>query len=514
MRDIERLADEIINSGVTTAFGVPGGGPSLNLIDALERRGARFVTTHFEGWAAVMAGTVGRLVGKAGVSVSIKGPGLANTLPGLAACALEGFPIVAVTEAYSSSQPLAFGHKRMNHHALVQGVAKSYIEQGAMSYEHAARWASEEVPGPVVLGLTGEDETTTTKVPFPHPVQHAEAEAISLLRRAERPLVIAGTLAIRWGLSECLNDLAVPTFTSAAAKGVVDETAPHAAGIFTGTGGGLAPEARLLRRADVVIGIGLRTKEVLVAKTFHCPVINVDPLGTVESVGFDVAATMSRQRLGLVFECLQERPWGIEEIRTVQDEMVHALSSKDEFTPAAVFQTLSQQFRGLARLVLDTGLFCTVGEHVWKTSRPNLFLGSGQGRYMGLGIPMAIAAAIHDTTTPTILVVGDGGIGPAFAELKLAVAETLPLLVVLMSDGGFGSISARAIRSGLTEQPLRIARPSWSGCVSSLGIPSTEAASIADVCRAVGDWSGRAGPRFMQCHFDPVTYRAAVDVLR
>ena len=67
---------------------------------------------------------------------------------------------------------------------------------------------------------------------------------------------------------------------------------------------------------------------------------------------------------------------------------------------------------------------------------------------MGTCLPMALGAAIYDRSVPTIAVVGDGGIGMYLADIKLAVQHKLPILIVLMSDDGFGSIRPRARTSG------------------------------------------------------------------
>ena len=60
MRHLEILAQQIASRGVKHAFGIPGSGPSLFLIDALEKCGVRYHLTHFEGTAAMMAGAIGR----------------------------------------------------------------------------------------------------------------------------------------------------------------------------------------------------------------------------------------------------------------------------------------------------------------------------------------------------------------------------------------------------------------------------------------------------------------------
>ena len=89
---------------------------------------------------------------------------------------------------------------------------------------------------------------------------------------------------------------------------------------------------------------------------------------------------------------------------------------------------MAKHFNGEARLVLDTGNFCTIGEHVWQVKRPSLYVASAQGRYMGVGIPLGIGAALYDPKVPTIVFTGDGGIGMFVSEMKLAVQNKLPLI--------------------------------------------------------------------------------------
>ena len=79
-----------------------------------------------------------------------------------------------------------------------------------------------------------------------------------LVEKARQPIVVAGTLALRAGLSERLGKLQVPVFTTAAAKGLVDERLPNSAGVYTGVGLELSPEHDLFDQADLVVCIGMR----------------------------------------------------------------------------------------------------------------------------------------------------------------------------------------------------------------------------------------------------------------
>ena len=89
---IARLADALVERGLRHAFGVTGSGASMALIMGLESRGVAYHGVAHEAAAAIMAGTVASTSGRPSVSISIKGPGLANMLPGVAFNHFEGNP--------------------------------------------------------------------------------------------------------------------------------------------------------------------------------------------------------------------------------------------------------------------------------------------------------------------------------------------------------------------------------------------------------------------------------------
>src|SRR5262245_40657460 len=124
---------------------------------------------------------------------------------------------------------------------------------------------------------------------------------------SKRPIILAGTLALRRGWSDRLNGLSIPVFSIAAAKGVVDETVSPAAGVYTGVGPHRAPETSLLPQADLVIGLGLRAGEVLKASPFHCPAINIDEVTGAIHAGFDFDGVS--KCVHEAFESLQSRNW-------------------------------------------------------------------------------------------------------------------------------------------------------------------------------------------------------------
>ncbi len=512
--EVEKLAADIAAAGTTHVFGITGSGASLLLCDRLEKAGIAVIRTQFEGSAAIMAGTVGRITGKPGVALSIKGPGVANLMPGLAVSSFETFPMVAVSEAYPPGSPPSSAHKRLDHAAMAAAVTKAVrpLSTGGPGFREAATCAAAEVPGPVLLEITGAAIEDSPALPVPVAPPH-DAIVIARIAAAQKPVVIAGTLALRQGWGEALARLQVPVFTTPSAKGVIDETLPHAANVFTFTGLEQTPEAQLLAEADLVVGLGIRPGELLATKPFPCPAINVEAVADVPGAeAFKFAAVAAATQAPAIFAALAGKGWGLERLAAQLKQLDVVML--EGFLPGRAFRTLEEHFGRKARLVLDTGYFCTIGEHAIRAARADLCLMSGQGRYMGTGLPMALGAALCDASVPTVAVLGDGGIGMYVGELRLAVERRLPLLVLLMSDGRFGSIATRAIKDKLTQAPLTPGDPSWMGVMAGFGLPATRVSSEQDLRRALAAWDPAAGPAYIEAVFPPEPYERMVAGIR
>ena len=509
---IQALAKAMAANGPGHAFGVPGSGQSLDLIHALEGHGVSFHSVHHEGAAAIMAGTVGRLSGKAGMAIAIKGPGLANMVGGMAACTYENLPMLAVTEAYGAEVPLAKAHKRLDQGALTAAISKGrrYLAAKGPGYDALSGWAGAEAPGPVFLELAGSVDKADA-VPELE-ILADQGDVLGLIERAARPLIIAGTLALRLDLSPDLNRMQIPVFSTAAAKGAVHEALPHAAGVYTGVGQELSPEADLIQRADLIVGIGLRPGEVLGAGPFKCDAVNLDPINAPGHDGFAFAGVLRDPAPAMA--ALAQKAWGVEECAQAVGRPRQHLLRPGNFLPAHAFAAIAQAFPSGVRVVIDTGYFCTIGEHIWQAPKGERCLSSGSGRYMGIGLPQAIAAAIHDPSVPTVLAVGDGGIAPFFAEARLAQRLTLPLAVLQMSDGGYGSVRTRAIADGLTQAPMLEPGASWRGAFDGIGFATSEAGGADALATALADWRPNDGPLFALLPMESEPYQEMIRGVR
>ena len=71
----ELLVSIFAANGVKRIFGIPGGGSSLDVIQAAAKCGIEFVLTRTENAAVMMAAATAELSGAPGVAMTTKGPG-------------------------------------------------------------------------------------------------------------------------------------------------------------------------------------------------------------------------------------------------------------------------------------------------------------------------------------------------------------------------------------------------------------------------------------------------------
>ncbi len=484
------LAEGIVEGGIEYAFGVTGSGPSLTLIRALEERGVAYYPVSHEAAAVMMAGACCRYGATKAAAIGIKGPGFANFVPGILSNLYEGRPALTITEAYSPSAPVFAKHKRLDHRSVCSTIVKGaeFVDAAGEALRKLLSKACKEYPGPVHLDLCPQPVDTcseyTEQLSGDASTQEAElGQILYLIEKASCPAVILGSMVTRRLKPGIVDRLKVPVFTTASAKGAMDENGLYAGGVITGVGKEISPEKLVLGKADLVVAVGLRNNEVVQARFLPARAVLLDVIGEDRHEGFDAEARFLAPDISfaieLVISALQDKEWGAEEIsllRKAEEQELHI----DQWLPPCVFLHVQQRVHD-PLLVLDTGLFCTVGEIVWRVSRPENFCGSSNGRFMGTAIPTAIGAALSSPGKTVVCVVGDGGVGPYVAEIKLAVQMKLPVLFVLMSDGLYGTIARSGAHDGLRANAFTIKDPVWWRAVESMGCSSGFVSNISEL---------------------------------
>ncbi|MBL8386163.1 MAG: hypothetical protein JNM90_23975, partial [Burkholderiales bacterium] len=189
--------------GVRRIYGLPGGGSSLDLIEAAKRERIDFVLARHECAAVFMAAAGAEIDGRLGVALTTKGPGTANAANGVAHAALDRCPVAVVTDGFSPTTRSYVTHQWFDQRALYAPLVKGHSALDAADAPRAVArlHALARAPrrGPVHFELTGSAaraQVAPVAAPAAGAVPAASATSLAraraLLAGARRPVVVAG----------------------------------------------------------------------------------------------------------------------------------------------------------------------------------------------------------------------------------------------------------------------------------------------------------------------------------
>ncbi|MBI3457248.1 MAG: acetolactate synthase large subunit [Candidatus Rokubacteria bacterium] len=504
------------NEGVRYVFGVPGE-EIEDLLFALERSSIRFIPTRHEQGAAFMADIWGRLTGKAGVCLATLGPGATNLMTGVADAFLDKSPVVAITGQAGRGRVHKESHQYLDIVNMFRPITKwnaSVASPDAVPeiVRKAFKHAETEKPGATHIELS-EDvaQLSSNRQPIPairvrrpDPDAQAIAKTVELLRRAKRPLVIAGNGAIRKLASSQLRELVsrhrLPVVNTFMGQGAVSDDSPQS--LFTIGFGFRDLVMDAVDEADLILAVGYdiaeyapeawnpRLDKTIVHIDFTPAEVYTHYQPAVEVVA-DIAATLRtlNQRLG--DGALAHDPsWYAPVRRRIQDDInSYDLKEGEPFTVPGVLNILR------AVMGQDDLLISDVGAHkIWiarnfPVNCPNGCLISNGLASMGIAVPGAVAAALHDPSRRVIAATGDGGFLMTSQELETAKRLGAAFTVVIFNDDDYGLISwkQRVARGHATG--TRLTNPDFKAYAESFGIagyrPTTLAGLERDLRQAV-----------------------------
>ncbi len=481
MQHLDHLVKVLLDEGVTHAFGIPGEGPSGYLAQTLQAAGVPFYTVHHEAAGVIMAGACCRFGRIEAAAITTRGPGFANCFPGLVNNHFENRPAPLLAEYYPPSAPSYRMHQRINHDSAGRGVFKAdgTCDSEATCVRELLATARAETPGPVLLQVArNPDDSVVCVMPPEHFAYGELGELVDRVRKAERPALILGGPVVRHVPFGSFDGVRVPVATTAAAKGAISEYLPHAVGVISSED--LAGVGQVLNQADLLIGIGLRNTEIVRVAPFEVPLITLDILdGTLHGPyrdGFEAELEVLRPDLaGAVkplLEALAGKCWGEDEIARHRQELSRSLDPS--WSAAWVLNQLQEL--GQTTLVVDVGPFRNLCETLWRAADPRDYCGATNGHFGGTGIPTAIGEALARPGRPILCLCDEVGLQGYLTELRLAVANELPILFVMLRR-----------------------ETSWLSVVRAFGIPGQSVASAATLRTAA--IAPNNGPAYLEISF-------------
>lgn len=483
------LVDLLVEHGVDTVFGLPGG-QTAAIYDAIDLRqeAIQHVGVRDERSGAYAADAYARILGRVGVCDATAGPGAAHLPSGLGEAFNSSIPVLAlVSELPSSTDARRYRgatSQAMDQEALLRPVTKWLAtvrrqEDLTPLLRRAFREATTGRPGPVALVLpqdmldeaphdqgSSRDPQASRFGRFPAlrvtPDPDDVESVVQVLRGARKPLIVLGGGALASGVADLVPRLAevvgAAVATTFSGKGCIDESHPLAVGVLGTMGTSAATQAA--EEADTLVLVGTKagsttTLDWALPRPGQKVVqIDVDPgeLGRdfpVEAFILADARLALESITGALGESTHDADTTAEWRRTVealaggwkQHRDAERMSEASPIPPQRVMGEL-QSLLGPSDIVVSDASLASgwVGSYLEQSRAGRRFLFPRGLAGLGWAVPAAIGAAIACPNDRVIAVMGDGALAYAVGEFATVVQHELNITIIVLNNSSYGWI--------------------------------------------------------------------------
>lgn len=471
----EALIRSLINEGVDTIFGYPGGAimPVFDAIYDYKDKVNHILVRHEQG-ATHAAQGYARTSGKVGVAFVTSGPGATNAITGITDAMMDSTPMVVIAGQVASTLLGSDAFQEADVVGISQPVTKwahqvRSAEDIPSAVARAFYIAASGRPGPVLLDITKDAQLgkvdfeykkatfIRSYIPKPEINQEEIKAAAELISKAKKPLVLAGQGVLLGSAEEELKTFleksGIPAAFTVLGLSAIPSDHPLNVGML-GMHGNIGPNLKT-NECDVLIAIGMRFDDRVTgdlntyakqAKVIH---FDIDPAEIDKNVKTTVRV------LGDVKDSLAEviklidtttHPAWLAEFKPCS-EREYDVVVKDELFPTTgslkmgeVIHKVSEATNNDAVLVTDVGQHQMMAVRYFKYKQSRSVVTSGGLGTMGFGLPAAIGAKIGAPNRTVCLFVGDGGIQMTIQELGTIMQYNVDVKIIILNNHFLGMV--------------------------------------------------------------------------
>lgn len=471
----EILMRALVDQGVTTLFGYPGGA-IMPVYDALYdyRKQLNHILVRHEQAATHAAEGYARVSGKTGVCMVTSGPGATNTITGIADAMMDSTPMVVITGQVGAQMLGTDAFQECDVVDITQPISKwAYqirsAKDVAWAVQRAFYIASSGRPGPVVLDFTknaqvekaeyvpGSIDFIRSYVPIPPTDKQSIIEAAALINEAKRPLVLVGQGVELGNASEELKAFiekaGLPAGCTLLGLSALPSAHPLNVGML-GMHGSLGANKKT-QECDLLIAVGMRFDDRITgklstyakqARKIH---FDIDPSEINKNVSVDVAVLGDcKETLPAVTALLNAnhheawresfREWDKQETSVVIEPQIHP--TEGPLRMGEVVRRVTELTEDKAILVTDVGQNQMMAARYFRFTEKRSMVTSGGMGTMGYGLPAAIGATFGAPQRTVCLFLGDGGLQMTIEELGTIMEQRLPVKIILLNNNYLGNV--------------------------------------------------------------------------
>jgi acetolactate synthase-1/2/3 large subunit len=552
------LVQALQTHGVAHVFCVPGES-FLAVLDALHDAPSIAVTVcRQEGGAAMMAEAQGKLTGQPGICMVTRGPGATNASAGIHIAMQDATPLILFVGQIERGMREREAFQELDYRAVFGKLAKwvTEIDDVARIPELVSRAfhiATSGRQGPVVIALPEDMLTELAAAPVQPSSQTLSARSprhftaiessasaaqmadfASLLAGAKKPMLVLGgsrwsalaaqqvaDFAAAWQLPVCCSFRRQMLFAG--------EHASYAGDV------GLGINPKLLARlqeADLIVLLGGRMSEVpsqaytllgipVPQQTLVHIYPDSDELNRVYQA--DLAIAASPQAFAAQLASLSTMPapaWSTWTEAAHADYLAWSDPAGRQHPGALqmgpVMAHLQEVLPQDVVLCNGAGNFAIWLHRFWRFRQYGTQLAPTSGS-MGYGLPAAVGAQRLHPERTVVCFAGDGDFMMHGQELATAVQYNLPVIIILLDNGMYGTIRMHQER----HYPARVfatelRNPDFCALAFAYGAHGERVESTEQFAPALARARQSGKPALLHCLIDPqaITPSATLDSLR
>lgn len=537
----DALLASLINQGVETVFGYPGGSITPVYDRLHEYPELQHLLTRHEQGAVHAAQGYARVSNQTGVCMATSGPGATNLLTGIADAMLDSTPVVCIAAQVPASAlgtdffqeadminmtiPITkWNYQITRFDEIVPILAKAFY------IARAGR------PGPVYIEITknallehGDYHwTPCTGIrsynALPSVEPQAAVTAAEMINAAEQPLIIVGNGVKISGAEEAVIRLAeagnIPIASTLMGLSSIPSDHPLYIGMV-GMHGNVAGN-RMTQEADLLIAVGMRFSDRVTgnlntyapkARVIH---IEIDPVEINKNVRTDLPIVAdAREAVEAIvatgiLTCKPRLEWMAEAARYAQIEEDKVINrqlrpTRESLTMGEAVATVASVSNGEAVIVTDVGQHQMMAARYSTYKHTRSLITSGGLGTMGYGLPAAIGAKVALSENPAtadrdvVVFLGDGGFQMTMQELGTMIHWDIPVKVVVLNNSYLGMVRQwQELFMEKRYNATELVNPDFVKIAEAYNIPARRVTRRADLQEAVQTMLNHKGSYFLE----------------
>ena len=552
MKGSELVIKALRDKGVHYVFGYTGGA-IMPVFDEMEKQKAfSFIMSRHEQGAAFMAQGVSRASlstanPQIGVCMATSGPGAMNLVTGIADAGMDSVPLVAITGQVPTGVIATDAFQESDVVGVMMPLTKQTymplsVETIEESIHEAFLVATVGRGGPVLVDIPKDvqnqesadgyrfdpdafDPSLAGVLHSPHPDRDSIRQAVTLINRSERPIILCGHGIISANAGEAMRRFAEKTNVPVAftLHGLSAFPVDHRLSLGMVGMHGTVESNRALLNADLIISLGMRFDDRVTgnlatfAATANVIHVEIDPSEIDKNVKTSVAINANVS--GALHQLINNpeliskprRLWfeNIEHFRgeiaaEIQEEILSGVGKEGQLLMKTIVSKLSDVTGGRDIIVADVGQHQMILARFYNFQTPNSWFTSGGAGTMGCALPMAIGAKLVRPDERVWSVSGDGGFQMNIQELGAVMEHDVDIKILLFNNGYLGMVrqwQTLFYDGRFAGTPLK--NPDFGKIAAAYGIPYQKVSEVAAIEDALSAAAAHRGAYMVEFLCDP-----------